>query len=140
MKQINILYNTLKDTSVIGLESIHYCIYILFSLLKKTNTIFNINNDILSKINNIIQSLNNNDISLDNIVNDVFNFHLANDNLNIIKDYSKFYNNRLLTNYIVNMINTYDNKIILDCNVKVNSFIEAIVSKSNINSLYFVIP
>ena len=136
MKQINILYNTLKDTSVIGLESIHYCIYILFSLLKKTNTIFNINNDILSKINNIIQSLNNNDISLDNIVNDVFNFHLANDNLNIIKDYSKFYNNRLLTNYIVNMINTYDNKIILDCNVKVNSFIEAIVSKSNINNIY----
>jgi hypothetical protein len=133
MKQLNILYNTLKDTSVIGLESIYYCIYILFSLFKKTNNILNINNDILSKLNNIIQSLNTNDVLLDSIVNDVFSFHLDNDNINIIKDYSKFYNNKLLTNYIVNMINTYDNMIILDCNVKVNSFIEAIASKTNIN-------
>jgi hypothetical protein len=81
-----------------------------------------------------------------NYVNQIFEIYLNNENLSVIKDYVKFYNHKKLVKWIITSSNiNLDKDIILDANVKVNSFIDNIleISKnvSNIkNRLFGVQP
>lgn len=97
---IDYLYNQASKHNNIGLNSISYC------------------------INNI-----DNKSNIDS-VNQVFLYHLNKDTQLSIKEYYKYYNHPLLTKYLVDMVNITDNNIILDGNMKVNSFTKELIKKS----------
>jgi hypothetical protein len=84
----------------------------------------------INKIYNIIIKNNNN-----NIINDIFTYHFNNDNLVYIKDYYKYYNNPLFTEYIVDLGNPSINDYIFDGNIKINSFLNYVIKKLNITDI-----
>jgi hypothetical protein len=63
-------------------------------------------------------------------INSVFKHYFENENLADIREYSRFYNKRDLVKWIVNMVKLDKNKIetVLDGNVKINSFLEEVLS------------
>lgn len=78
-------------------------------------------NDLLE----IIKWINTNNINItdyNNIINDIFEIYLTNENLLDIKDYIKFYNNKLLSDWILKLSNNTNN--IFDGNIKINSFLD----------------
>ena len=90
----------------------------------------NNNNKEIIKIYDIINNKLNN-----NIINDIFMYHFKNDNLIYIKDYYKYYNNPLFTEYVVNIGNPSKNDYIFDGNLKINSFLNYVIKKLNITDL-----
>lgn len=63
------------------------------------------------------------------LLNDIILYYFNNDTLLSINTYYRYYNDKNLISWIVsysNIILNHENKKILDCNVKVNSFIESI--------------
>lgn len=74
-------------------------------------------------------------LSLNNIkeydmIDNVFKYYLDNENLADIKEYLRFYNKKSIVKWIVNMVKLDKTKIetVLDGNVKINSFLEEVVS------------
>ena len=73
----------------------------------------------------IIKSLNDNVILDYNIlINEIFKYYLHNENLLDIKEYIKYYNNKLLSNWIYNLLDNTNNKTFFDGNVKINSYLD----------------
>ena len=68
----------------------------------------------------------------------VFNYYFENENLADIREYSRFYNKREHVKWIVNMVKLDKNKIetVLDGNVKINSFLEEVVSFYKNDKIY----
>jgi hypothetical protein len=144
---INNIYKLLQNWNITGINSIYNIIYYIL------NDITNYYNDkkkiIISKneliklneieIENIINSNKIYDIINDklnnNIINDIFVYHFNNDNLIYIKDYYKYYNNPLFTEYIVNIGNPSNDDYIFDGNLKINSFLNCIIKKLNIKDI-----
>jgi hypothetical protein len=109
-----------------------------YSNIKQLECVFDIYSCALGKSDNqIIKNLLLN-CSLNltkNLLNEIFLFYLNNDTLLSINSYYRYYNNKELINWIVNLSNIefdYNNKKILDGNVKVNSFLECIYDKCGI--------
>lgn len=75
-----------------------------------------------------ILSLNN--IKEYDMIDNVFKYYLDNENLADIKEYLRFYNKKSIVKWVVNMVKLDKNKIetVLDGNVKINSFLEEVVS------------
>lgn len=71
-------------------------------------------------------------LDYNNLINEIFEWYLTNENLLDIKDNIKYYNNELLNNWMVNLIELNTNHSILDGNVKINSFLD----KFNTNNKY----
>ena len=125
----------IKDNLTLHDNDIDSFKLLLLSLKNKINNklnIFNfeINNKIFELYDNIIDIFNNNhSIDIESFFNDVFSHHLLNDNLSISKDYSKFYNNKILSKWIWDFAKPKTDKIseiILEGNLKVNSIINNI--------------
>jgi len=90
---------------------------------------FDINNIIFDIHDKIIAIFKNSSIDFDTFFDDVFKFYLNTENLSISKDYSKFYNNKLLTKWLYNFAKPKIDKnheVILEGNLKINSVISNI--------------
>jgi hypothetical protein len=82
-------------------------------------------------LNQIIDT--NNESEFKNIsLDDIVKFHFDNDTQLNIKEYYKYYNNKKLIKWIVNLANIQDNQNILDGNVKINSFLDEVINM-NVN-------
>ena len=90
--------------------------------INEIENMLNNNNKEIIKIYDIINNKLNN-----NIINDIFMYHFKNDNLIYIKDYYKYYNNPLFTEYVVNIGNPSKNDYIFDGNLKINSFLNYVI-------------
>ena len=111
------VYKLLSSNNIFGLEAIH----LLIKLQHKKNHTYD--NSMCEDITKLISEYKI-------TTYDIFSYFLDHDNLNIIKEYSKFYNNKLLVQYVQNMVNVNENvKTILDANMKINSFLENINNK-----------
>jgi hypothetical protein len=86
------------------------------------------NHQMLAKLMEFTNNLNENSIDIANIIDDSFITHLNTENLSVVKDYVKFYNNKQLISWIVSNtnINIEQSDRILDANCKINSFYEEI--------------
>ena len=98
----------------------------IISNVKKKYNIFNkeiiIEGKYLLEIN---KCLNDNVIFDYNIlINEIFKYYLHNENLLDIKEYIKYYNNKLLSDWIYNLINNDNRKTLFDGNVKINSYLD----------------
>ena len=140
---ISSIYQILKDNQLYGLDSIYSLTQLLFEY-KKTKKLKPTSKFDANIINNIVSLLSKNDINQINI-DDIFRYHLENDNLNVIKEYSKFYNNKILIDHIVSLsnINRDNMGLVLDGNVKINSFMDSVInicsnSAQYINKIYGV--
>lgn len=145
-KFLDSIYIFLRENNINGLSSIHTVVLLLFSLKSKffnaTNitTIkeklksYSININDTIQLDSVVADIKNMDDSvMKDVVNNIFMYYFENENLNIIKDYTKYYNNKLLVKYIVDMANINENNTIYDGNVKINSFMEEIIYKSHIS-------
>ena len=88
------------------------------------NIEININEKELSEIIKIVYSNYKNIIDYNNLINDIFEWYLTNENLLDIKDHIKYYNNQLLNDWIIKLIEPTSTQSILDGNVKINSFLD----------------
>ena len=82
-------------------------------------------------INDIITYMKSNNIKLDKLyldtmIDDVTLYHLNTENLLVIKEYIKNYNNHLLIKWIIDLVNPNVSQRILDANCKINSFYDEI--------------
>jgi hypothetical protein len=136
---INVILPEINSFNVLNLyncniESFKLIILSIKNELNNKLNIFNfdINNivfDIYDKI--IIIFKNNYTIDFDCFFDDLFKFYLNNENLSISKEYSKYYNNKILSKWLYNLAKEKIDKnheIILEGNLKINSII------SNINN------
>jgi len=89
-------------------------------------------------INSIQRLIILNNVKEYSIIDNVFKYYLENENLAYIKEYMRFYNKRDLVKWIFNMVKLDKNKIetVLDGNVKINSFLEHVVSFYKNNKSY----
>jgi hypothetical protein len=150
-------FDMFKDNNMIGLESINNTILYLVLLnyskkfqindsidnivdnKKQINEKYNMfrfktyHNDDDYMYNTIISKIKMMNITYDNIniVNDTFLYYLNNDTQLSIKEYYNYYNNMILSDFIVNMVIKNNNKYeyIYDGNMKINSFISNYISK-----------
>jgi hypothetical protein len=90
------------------------------------NNNFILNNQLL---NELIVYIKSNTINFDNIVNDTFIHHINTENLNVIKEYIRYYNNPILIKWIIDIIPLNNTDIILDVNCKINSFYDEIKTR-----------
>lgn len=90
------------------------------------NSNFVLNNQLL---NELIVYIKSNTISFNNIVNDIVINHINTENLIVIKEYIRYYNNPLLIKWIVDIIPRNNTDIILDANCEINSFYDEIKSR-----------
>ncbi len=94
---------------------------------------------------NIVETINDLELSELNpisLINDIFYYHYKMDNLSVIKDYIKYYNNKLLSSWIVDLANPkIDTKkgnlleTVFDGNLKINSYLDVIIEKANKNKI-----
>ena len=80
-------------------------------------------------LNELIVYSKSNTIQFDNIVNDTFIDHINTENLNVIREYIRYYNNPILIKWIVDIIPLNNTDIILDVNCKINSFYDEIKTR-----------
>lgn len=90
--------------------------------LTKKN-LFNFNLDVSTTSINQFTS-NDIDIPLTDLINSVYLYYLKNDTQLNIREYDKYYNNALLTQYIVNMCKPSIKDKIFDGNMKINSYLD----------------
>lgn len=76
---------------------------------------------------------------LENMNNIIMSYFLENDILTVVKDYFRYYNNKLLVKWIVGLANIkiINNNIesVLDGNTNINSFLECIIDDANIKNI-----
>jgi len=90
---------------------------------------------ITTKLWYLIKKINLRKINKLTFLDEIFRYYLENENLAIIKDYVKYYNNKLLTNWIFKSTNFTDdqNQSIFVANTKINSCIDNILEVANNN-------
>ena len=89
--------------------------------------IFDENQQLLVRLVNFTIKLDITKINIGSLVDDCFITHLNNENLSVIKDYVRYYNNPVLINWVVKLANIQQSDRILDANCKINSFYSAII-------------
>ena len=125
----NMSHDNINDQSIYDIQNELFEKYNIFGSKK-----YNFNSNIIQKIINILS--NDTIIYSKNIMEEIFIFCINNENLTIIKDYSQYYLNKILSEWIVNLSNTNTNiDKILDGNYKINSYLDIIVKKSGINNI-----
>lgn len=94
------------------------------------------NETLLSKMSTLTMSIDITNINLKTLINDCFTYYINNDNLNVIKDYIKFYNNPDLNKWICNFVDITQSNKILDANCKINSFYDELKNRKLNASIY----
>jgi hypothetical protein len=157
------IFKCLSNEGLVGLQSIQYIFFLSFILFEYPELIKNQNNtfiDILSnklndiyssnsiivdfdinkittKICNLIDLSDFNNIKKSTLLNDIFNLHLDNENLAVIKDYVKYYNKKILSEWILEIGNPKicdSSELIYVGNIKINSCIDILIDKYNQNN------
>lgn len=147
---LNIVYKIISENNLYGLNSIIYSV--LWFILRYHNVCLNMPMSSMECVHSSLQqnynlfkieSLFLYNLVLDlnirfnklHLINDIFKYHLANDNLSYIKEYLKYYNHQKLVEWLVQLADpkiTQDSiETILDGNVKINSFLDEIVQMGN---------
>ncbi len=121
------LINSLESTK----EELFYDI--LEKVRKQINSIYNIfnfvfepNHEMLGRLVELTMNFDASKIEIKSLVDDCFTTHLNKENLSVVKDYVKFYNNLKLIKWIVKLSNIQQTDRILDANCKINSFYDVI--------------
>jgi hypothetical protein len=84
--------------------------------------VFDDNPLMLIKLINFTINIDISNINIKDLIDDCFITHINNENLSVIKEYVKFYNNKKLISWIVSNTNIQQTDMILDINCKINSF------------------
>ncbi len=138
------IFNMKASTNITSsLSLITYVNYIKTQLADVNDTYYDLS--IKNMSDNIIETIKQFEVSELNplsLINDIFYYHYQMDNLSVIKDYIKYYNNKLLSSWIVDLANPkIDSKkgniteTIFDGNLKINSFLDIIIEKANKNKI-----
>lgn len=162
MELIAKLYNYVLNEEIVGLQSIQLIfsfLYLLFDKNKSVSVNDNDNDTIISKIKNIyatygfeynekfdkiiIQFIKtvketDNKMDRDTMLDKLFLYYLRNENLSVVKDYSKYYNRTELTNWILKLAKLRvdkNNEYILVGNMKIHSYFDMIIEKSIKNNI-----
>jgi hypothetical protein len=164
----------LSNESIIGLQAIQYIFFIIVTLVSepKSQIKFGSDNidefvenfvekikciynnfstetdidikDITIKLFDLIKSIDIKKLNKLNVLNEIFKYYLSIENLAVIKDYIKYYNKKILTEWILNIgnpkISDQMEKIFVG-NTKINSFLDVIVEKCqdkkvNLNKIF----
>jgi hypothetical protein len=80
-------------------------------------------------LNELIIYIKSHIVNFNNIVNETIIYHINTENLHVIKDYIRYYNNQLLIKWIVDLSQPVNTDIILDANSKINSFYDEVKSR-----------
>jgi len=160
-------FDRLSNEGINGLQAIQYIFSFLMILFKDANfckvnansvdklTVFidklsRLYNDLRLEINFDLDSITNkffdfidkidiSKINKLNLLDHIYKYYLENENLTMIKDYVKYYNNKLLSDWIFNLSkdNTKElnsNQTIFVGNVKINSCFDNFAESNNIKS------
>ena len=129
------IFRLLQSNNVFGLDSVYLTNFIIYKLNKKPTLPFEQTLKDNTIVKDIIIQLTNKYTIIPTFIDDTFKYYFENDTQINIKEYSKFYNNLQLINKLVLMANITNNvNSILDCNVKVNSFLESVITNHNIST------
>lgn len=129
------IFRLLQSNNFFGLNSVYLANYIIYKLSKKPTLPFEQTLKDNTIVKDIVIQLNNKYTIIPTFIDDTFKYYFENDTQINIKEYSKFYNNLQLINKLVLMANITNNvNSILDCNVKVNSFLESVITNHNITT------
>ena len=120
--------NFLQETEIFGLESIYIATQSIYNSKPTHN-----HTQLINRIKELITTDHTSIVKPEDI-DMIFNYYYNNDNLVHIKEYAKFYNNKILTDYITSMVKIDKTNTILDCNMTINSFIESVSVKYNIDN------
>jgi hypothetical protein len=80
-------------------------------------------------LNELIIYIKSQIVNFNNIVNETIIHHINTENLHVIKDYIRYYNNPLLIKWIVDLSQPVNTDIILDADCKINSFYDEVKSR-----------
>lgn len=154
----NIIYKIFQNYNIYGSEALYYISFYIYNIKFKNIDLNSFDSleesrlelvdrynifcslDVrkmdLQTINKIESVIKNCTIDKKSLVDDFFKFYIENDNLINVKEYSKFYNNDKLANWIIKLINPLPNIDIYDGNIKINSFTEKLINGSNYSKIY----
>jgi hypothetical protein len=167
---LNKLYENFNKPNITRLDSINNMIYLIivyvfnvnygididqdnikYKLLEiknelTTKNLINFNMEIITSsthhLINDIFTFNKQLITSKNMINSIYLYHLQHDTQLKIKEYERYYNNILLTEYVVNLCKPSHQDKIFDGNMRVNSYLDysiQYIKKSdpiNIDNLY----
>ena len=147
------IYKIFQANDIYGLDALYYisfyCYCLIFKKINNYEEFEKVRIDLFNRCNIFrllyvkkldVQTLSKLELEISNsnidkkiYIKDLFKFYINNDNLNNVKEYSKYYNNDKLTEWITNFINPLDNNInIYDGNIKINSYLERITNNNKI--------
>lgn len=154
----NMIYKLFQNYNIYGSEALYYISFYIYNI--KFNSVDLSNFDSLEKcrvdfvgrynifssldvrkldlqtINKLDSIIKDYKINKQNFIDEFFRYYIENDNLINVKEYSKFYNNDKLADWIINLIKPTTNIDIYDGNIKINSFTEKLINSSNYNKIY----
>lgn len=142
---IVILFGEPKYQTKFGLDNIDDIIENLVEKIKFLYNDFSIGididiKDITIKLFDLIKSIDINKINKLNVLNEIFEYYLNIENLAVIKNYVKYYNKKILTEWIFNVgnpkISEQIEKIFVG-NPKINSYLDVIVEKCQDKKINF---
>lgn len=114
------------------------CIYNIFGIVTKLNI-----KEITSNLYDTIKIIDVEKINKINILDKIYKYYLNTENLYIIKDYIKYYNNRILSEWILNIGNPHISdqsdqvdKIFIG-NTKINGYLDIIIEKCQEKKINF---
>ena len=116
---LKICYSILSDnvtSDIVGLEAIHTIVQSI-----RDRKVLDKAKPFVSKIKSICK-----DVDLDSI----FSYSLSNENLAVIKEYSKYYYDKPFQKWLLSLVKIDSNMSIFDGNVKINSFLEGAIKIS----------
>ncbi len=123
----------LVNSLVMSKEELFYDI--LEKVRSQVNSVYNIfdfvfepNQQMIARLVDYTIKLDISKVEIKSLVDECFITHLNNENLSVVKDYIKYYNNPKLINWIVSLANIQQTDRILDANCKINSFYDTIIS------------
>lgn len=126
MMILETIRNFLQEAEIFGLESIYIATQSIYNSKHTTN-----NAQLINRIKELINTEHTSMVKPDDI-DMIFNYYYNNDNLVHIKEYAKYYNNKILTDYITSMVKIDKSNTVLDCNMTINSFLESASTKYNV--------
>ncbi len=126
------------DTNLVQSNNIQLRIRNICDTKYQLNSAFNFeltNNDItlISKLLDILNDININidSSNLWSTLDTIFDYCFRNHNLVTIKEYTKYYNNKYLTEWIINLIKpNLSIETVFDGNIKINSYMEFLIKNN----------
>jgi hypothetical protein len=120
---INSLESTKEELFYDILEKVRKQISSIYNIF---NFVFEPNHEMLGRLVELTMNFDASKIEIKSLIDDCFIAHLNKENLSVVKDYVKFYNNSKLIKWIVKLSNIQQTDRILDANCKINSFYDVI--------------